>query len=431
MQVTVEDVGPCRKKLTIEIPAESVSEAYRNVTKEYASAVEIRGFRRGRAPTKVVRSKYAKQITEEVRDRLVPRGYQDALERENLQPVAVLSLDEPALRDGEVFAYTVTCDIPPDFELPSYKGIQLSKGETEVPEEAVDEALERVREQHASYTDVERGVAEGDLVQVNYQAAVDGKPLDDVAGAPTGLGEGEEFWVLAEEQAFLPGFSQGLLGKSAGEHVDIQVVFPDDHPQEALRGVTADYAVDVLVVRCKELPDLDQEFFEKLQVESEAQLREQIQEQLAHHYADADQRRMKGEIVARLLEDTDLELPESVVQDETRSSIYQMVRDITSQGMSEEDVQEHKEQIFERASQSAADKVKIRYILERIADAEDIRIEQDEFQQLVTRMAARQGVETGQFLSYLREQNMVENVREDMRAEKTMDFLLEQATISV
>jgi len=140
---------------------------------------------------------------------------------------------------------------------------------------------------------------------------------------------------------------------------------------------------------------------------------------------------MKGEIVTHLLSSTDLNLPESVVQDETRSSIYQMVQDITSRGASEDDVQENKEQIFETASKTAADKVKIRYILERIADEEEIAVDQQEFQQQLAMMAARQGVELVKFLESVREQNMLENIREDMRAEKTIDFLLEHADVSV
>jgi len=235
MNITVEEVGPCRKKLNIEFPADAVSSAYKDVVKEYARGAQIQGFRKGKAPTNLVRAKYSKQIAEEVRDRLVPEGYQKALAQEKIHPVAVLNLEQADVQEGQAFNYSVLCDIPPDFELPTYKGIALKREESEVPEGALEEALDRLRDQHATYADVERPVEEGDLVQVNYSATVDGVALDEVAMTATGLGEASEFWVLAEEKAFLPGFSDGLQGKTAGESASLDVCFPDEFPQEALR----------------------------------------------------------------------------------------------------------------------------------------------------------------------------------------------------
>ena len=413
----------------IEYPVESVDREFSAVIKEFATHARLQGFRPGKAPLRLVRSKFAKQIREEVRDRLLPQGYKKALEQEGLRPVAVLDVEEDALQEGLGFAFHVMCDVPPVFELPTYKGLEIPVEKGEVTEDNVDAVLNQLRESEANYQDAARPVQEGDMVQVNYQGRCEKQPEKDQALAEVGVQKADAAWLLVDEKTYLPGFRDALLGQSPGAKIQVVSLYPDDFGHESLRGVEAIYDVDVLAVREKQLPEIDEAFLQRFKAESVEDLRRLVRESLEERAAAEARGKAREQIVRRLLSDTQLELPESEVQDETRETIYRMVRDVTSRGASEDELKQHKDELFESASRTAADRVKVRYILDRIAQAEEIDVTDAEFNEEVRGMAMQQRVEPEALRSYLREKNMVENVRQDVRGRKTLDFLYEQAVI--
>lgn len=429
MQVQVEEISPCRKKLHIEFPAEIVNQEFSSVIGEFTRHATIQGFRPGKAPSRLVRTKFARQIREEVRDRLLPQGYRKALEQESLRPVAVLDLEEDPLKEGQGFAFHIMCDVPPVFELPPYKGVEVQGQAVEVDDEKVEAVLRELRESEATYADVDRPIQDGDLVQVNYQGRCEQEPEKEKALADVGVMNASAAWLLVDENTYLPGFHDALLGRKIGDKLQVVSHYPDDFGHESLRGVEALYEVDVLAVREKQLPEIDEKFLERFKLESEEELRKRLREDLESRATAQERSRQEQEILRRLLENTQLDLPESEVQNETRQAIYRMVRDVTTRGASEEELKENKDKIFESASRSAADRLKVRYILDRIADAEQIEVTDSELDREIMAMSMRQGVQMEKMRAHLREKNLTENVRQDLRAGKTLDFLVEQAVI--
>jgi trigger factor len=274
-----------------------------------------------------------------------------------------------------------------------------------------------------------RGVAEGDLVQIDYEAVMNGKPLEEAAPEARGLGRGKDFWVHAGENAFLPGFAEGLLGAGIGDKRQVFVDFPADFAQASLAGKSATYFVDIKALRERKVPALDPALLKELGVESEQQLREQIRTDLGRLGEVREKSRLKSEIVKRLLEQTVMALPASVVEEETRHAIYEIVRRNTARGASREQIEGHKEEIFDAATRGAGDKVKARYMLHRIAEEEKIEVTPEEVTVRVESLAREQGIAAPEMLSHLEKNNLMEGLRDEIRVDKTLDFLLEQAVV--
>jgi trigger factor len=431
MNVVVEDVGPCRKKLSIEIPTDEVAKEHATVLKEVARTVSVSGFRRGKAPQKVVAARFAGEIVKEVEERLVPKAYHEALKDEELIPVNIVDMEEAKYEAGGPLSFSVTCDVQPDFALPVYTGIELERKQEEVGEDKIEKALESILEQFATFEDVDRAAEKGDFVEVDYEGVMRGQALSEMDLSVEAYGKGEGFWLALEGDSFLPGFADGLVGTAKGEKVQVQVDFPADFKEEKLQNGQATYYVDVKTVRARQVPELSEDIVKQMGMESEEALRARIKDDLEQRFEANETRRLKQEVINFLSNGTDLELPESLVQRETQQAVYDMVSDITRSGASREDIEERKGEIFDLASRSASDRVKIRFILTRIADEEDLVVAPAEVNARIRDMAEARGVAAQILRKELEEKEALEDLEESVRLEKTLDFLLEKANIKV
>ncbi len=430
MKVKIEKSGPCRKILHVDVPLDTVAAEYQTVIAAFVKSARLPGFRPGRAPQALVERRYAKEIDEDVRDALVGRTYPEALKQAALDPLAVLDLDVTLKRNAPM-TYKVTLDVPPEFKLPKYKGISLKENPVDVSDPAVQQALDAWLERLAQFDAVaDRAVRKGDLVQVDYEGRFDGKPLSLLGKHVTGLGQGKDFWVMADENAFLPGFDTGLLGLSIGAQKELAVNFPADFKVNELAGKTAIYQVQVKAIREKRRPALDAELFKKAGVASEAELRGKLKESLQTEGARAEKLRLKEEIVRHLLAKTTLDLPETLVQEETRHLFASLVRQNLTRGFSREQVEEKKADLLTAATSTATEKVKVGYILHRIAEEEKIVVEDAEVDQFLETMAARYRMPVAELRKELEAKQEMASIRHQVRIDKTLDFLLANAKIN-
>ncbi len=429
MKVKVEKAGPCRKALNVEIPAERVAEEFAKVVDAWAGAARIPGFRKGRAPRALVEGHFAKDIREEVKERLVAESYREALKQENLDPIAILDLDV-TLEQGKALTYKVTLDVPPEFKLPKYKGLALKANPAEVTDEQVQQRLDQLLEQMAKYEPVAgRPVQKGDLAQIDYEGTCAGRPIGGLDKQAAGLGQGKDFWVMADENAFLPGFDTGLLGMAVGEQREITVPFPPDFKVRAVAGRTALYRATLKAVREKKRPNLDAALLKEFQVETEVALRAKLRAALAEELRVREKERLKDEICRHLLGKTDLDVPESVVREETRAMFGSIVRDSLMQGATREQVEGRREQLLTAAAKSAADKVKLGYILHRIAEEEKLSVADADLEAALQRMAARYGLTPDALRKMLEEKKELDALRHELRMNKTLDLILDNARL--
>ncbi|MBI2437453.1 MAG: trigger factor [Lentisphaerae bacterium] len=427
MKVKVEKAGPCRKILEVIVPAETVEAEYKTALAAFVKSARVPGFRPGRSPPALVERRYAREIDESVRDALVARTYPEALKRATLDPVAVLDLNV-TLKRNEDATYKVTLDVPPEFKLPKYKGISLKQNQVRVAEEAVQQALEKLLERQASFEAVEgRTVLKGDAVQVDFEGRVDGKPLAELGKRVSGLAQARDLWVMADENASLPGFGAALIGLAVGADREITVAFPADFKIRELAGKTAIYQARVKAVRAKRMPALDAEFLKKAGVESETELRGKLKESLAQEAERLEKERRKEEIVRYLLARTALELPETLVQEEIHHQFSSLVRQNLLRGVSREILAEKRADLLSNATSTATEKVKLGYILHRIAEEEKITVADAELDGFVESLAQRFSMAVSQLRQELEEKKELDSIRRQLRADKTLDFLLAHA----
>ncbi|OGV43117.1 MAG: trigger factor [Lentisphaerae bacterium GWF2_57_35] len=430
MNVTVEDAGACRKVLKIQVPVEKVGEEYESIVSMYSRAAKIPGFRPGKAPKDLVKRRYAKEIEEELNSQVISSAYREALTQEKISPVSVLSVTDVVIKPSAPASFTVMLDVPPQFELPKYKGMELKSAKADVTDQEVEDTIRDLREQSAKYEVVDRPVQKGDMVMIDYKGVCDGQPVEELAPAAKGLGQGVNFWVRADENEFLPGIAQGLQGLKTGDKKDIPVDFSADFQEKAVAGKQALYSVEVKNIREKKLPEIDEAFLKTMEVDSVDALKARVRTDVASMKDYQEKRRLKDEIVKTLLEKTALDVPESVVQEETRNAVYDIVRNNTSRGIPREQIEEKKGEIFEIAARNASDKVKMKYILHRIAEAESIATSEDDLAAEIHGLAARYGMPEQALRAELEKRETLDQLVEDIRIRKTVDFILEQAVIN-
>jgi trigger factor len=272
------------------------------------------------------------------------------------------------------------------------------------------------------------------MVAVDYTATVDGQPMAEVSEKAKGLAAGIDFWVIAnEEYSFLPQFGPQLVGLKVGDAKDISVAFDEQAPIEELRGKTGVFAATVKKIRERTLPPMDEAFFQSVQVKDEAELRETFRGLLAREAESQERSKRRNQMIDVLLKSAALDVPESETQDESHRIVYEMVEENTRRGVSEQEIRDNLTKISESAKTAAKDRLKLRYLLRRIAREEKIEVIDAEVTSLMNAQALRSGSPSAK--EWLQKANLKEKevragLRQDLLTTKTIDFLLANAKLS-
>ncbi|NQU12373.1 trigger factor [bacterium] len=430
MAVTIEQTAPCRRKLRIEVPAERVATLRTETLQQFHGAARLPGFRPGKAPVAMVERRYARDIDDEVRKRLVPEAYREAVTEQQLKVVGQPHIHEVQSEPGQPLVITVEVDTAPEFDLPEYKGIGLKQSEAVVKDEDLQRTLEALRDQQAEFTDIEgRALQTGDFAVVNYTGVAEGKPLAEIAPQAKGLGEAKNFWLLIQSDSFLPGFCDQLLGAAIGEKRQVQVDFPADFPQQPLAGKKAAFFVEVAGIKERKLPEFDDEFAKKAGAESLAKLQEDVRAGLQAEAENEVRSQLRRQLIDQLLAQTPFELPESLVTAETRGIVYDLVRENTMRGATKEQLEEKKDEIFGFAQRSARDRLRVSFILHAIARAEKIEVTPEDLEQRIAMLAQRHKAPVEKLKAQLGEKGGLDELEEQLLAGKTLDFLVANAKV--
>ena len=432
MDVQVEEHGACRKTLTIEIAAAEVQAEVDSAVREFAKHANIPGYRKGRAPSPVVRRKYQKEIDEHVRERLVPKGYQDAIRSQEFEVAAVVGASDPEWSPGEAMRFKVTLDTAPTFELPSYKGVSLKRDTVVVEEAAVESAIrDFLSEKETQFETRAEGeaVRAKDVVQIDYEGVVDGRPAAELDLEVPTMGAGQGEWTQAGPEALIPEIGEALVGLHAGEGGEVEVAFDEEHREEALRGRTATYTFKVLSAMGMTVPELDDEIAEKAGYGSAGEMRAKVREDLEAMVAKREEQNLRGKLVQAVVEPLQFAIPESVLERETQNEIYQQVNRLNRQGVDQALLKEKKDELFQAANQLAKQRLKTGYILDRIAAAEGIEASDADLDARVVALGREVGLDPVAMREVLVKNESLDRVRRELLHEKTIDFLMEHAQI--
>lgn len=430
MKVSLKNTGSCRKTMKIEVPADQVATERTELLNYYAKGVAVPGFRKGHAPKALVEKRFARELADDLKERVIPKFYHEAIEKEGVKVAAVVDVSKPELVEGKPLRFEVTVDVHPEVKLPKVHGIRIRAEKTEVTEEKVNETVESIRRQHASFEDITgRPAREKDMVQVSYESTIDGVPLEEKVPAARGMGRGTGYWITCDDESFLPGMGKALTGAKIGDKKDVTVNFPEGFIVKELAGLKAEFKVEVTGLRESRLPELSGEFLKQLRVDSKAELRENIRSYLEEAARAKEQSRQEDEICGFLLKKTRLDVPESAVKEQTRHVMYDLARQRMARGASREQIEAQRDDLFKEAQQKAEEQVKLRYIVAAVADAENIAVGDQEVSDEVTRLAVQQHRDAAEFRKELEKEDHLESVRDHLRFSKTVAFLLENAKI--
>ena len=432
MNIKTDDINATRKTLVVTVNADEIESEHNAVLGDFAKEARLPGFRPGRAPKPMVAKRFAKEINEEVKKRVVSNAYRQAVKESGVEVFRTVDLKGEDIERGRDNELNFIVDIHPQFNLPEYKGIPVEKTDTTVTDEEVDRTLETLREQRADYSVVERESQKGDYVKLSYEGKTGDRPIAEIAPDRPIFGSQQNTWEeVGSEDAGIPGFAEQLAGLKAGDAREIKVTFPEEFPQEALAGKEAVYAVEMIEVREKKLPEIDEDFLKGLNVESLDQLKEQINKELAGRKESDGHARQRQQLGDALLERIEFAVPESAIEMETEGLMRQIIERNVRQGVSEEELEKHKEQIYEESRKSAVKRIKLRMILMKIAEAENIKLENEDVQRHLMQEAMQRGMRPDDLVKEMRkDENIVQAMRQNILFDKTLDFLLREANLS-
>ncbi len=429
MKVRVEDSGACRKTVIVEVPAEDMADGYAAALKRVQAVARLPGFRKGMVPTAVVEGQFGRDVEHAAQEALLPVFYREALKQQELVEEELVEIRDVVCNKNTGFAFTAVLDVAPTLKLPKYKKLALETHSVTVADAEVDEFLKRLLERTATYADVtDRPVQTGDLAQVDYAGVSDEQPVADLVPGNRAIGEGRDFWLLLGEMDFLPGFNAQLVGLALGDTRDLTIVFPEDFREKVLAGRKATYRVTLKGLRQKRVPAITPEFLKPFGVDSEAALREKLHGNLLSTAQDREQGRLHDELARQLLEQTEGDLPQAVLARETQNILRNMIQRLTAAGMTRQQLEGRQKELIAEASRTAADRVKLTYVLRRIADEEKIEADDAEVSDRIQALAAQARVTPAEMRSRIQKQGELEDVRTDVRVQKTLDHVLRLAT---
>ncbi len=432
MEVKVDKSGGCRLTVDISVPAADVRPDYDGVVKHFCKRAKIPGFRPGKAPVALVESRFRKEIVKQAQDQLLPDAYQKMLKQESLEPVAVVGVNEVSLSPDSGFSFQVVLDVAPEFKLPKYHKITVGAVQVEVSEEDVDKGLEQMLKRYSRYEDLPEGsVQEQDMAQVTYAGSCDGQPMSGMGIKETEMAAGEDFWLpVVSESEFLPGLNAALTGTLIGQTISLDVAFPADYRVADLAGRNAVYTVTVKAIRRIKAPEIDESFLKELGVESTDALRQQVREGLEAEKKASEDNRQRQEIVKFLLENTKLDAPESQVAQETSALLRSLLNRMARAGGTREMLEKHRDEIMGSVSQQALERVKLQYVSQAIAKAEDITVSDEDVSKEIEVMSMHYGMTGDKLRAEIEKQDEgMDQLRRDIRHARVLDFLLGQARI--
>ena len=434
MNVEVENLPNCIASLHIELPPDLVTKERNEVIQGFRRVARIPGFRPGKAPNSVVEAKFRKEIQAELTKKLVTETTREAIREKGLKVLSISDVDGVEYTPEKSMRFTATLITAPEFELPDYKGIQVNLPPPEDTDQELEKGLQRIRERHATFSDLKgRALEMQDFAVIDYATTLDGHPLLEVEPkAPKILGGGIDFWVKLDENTFLKGFSDQLVEMKIGDTREFTLRVPDDYPVAELAARTLDFKVTLKAIKSKQLPELSDELAEQVEKGLTLdKLKETLKVQLALEKEHRLETMKQNQIIDYLASHVECELPQSYVKDETRRILSEIVHHNQMRGISDDLLRENQKDIISAASRNARDRLKANFILTKIAEKEQIEVTPQELRERVQMLANQYRVKYEKMMSDLEEKKAIGQVREEVLIGKVLDFLTSNANVKI
>lgn len=425
MSVQVEKLEKNMAKLTVEVPAENVEKAIQGAYNKMKKSINIPGFRKGKAPRQLIEKMYGKEVFyNDAIDAMLPSAYSDAVEECGEEIVSNPQIDVVQIESGKPFVFTATVAVKPAVELGEYKGIQVEKAPIEVKDEEIEAQITKEREANSRTVTVDdRAVAQGDIVTLDFEGFVDGVAFEG--------GKGENYDLTIGSNTFIPGFEDQLVGAEIGKELDVNVTFPEEYGAKELAGKAAVFKCKVNGIKVKELPAVDDEFAQEVsEFDTLDEYKADIKAKLLKEKEDEAARAKEDAVIGKIIEGAKMEIPDAMVEYQTRQMLDEFAQRIQSQGISLDQYFQFtgltEEKYMEEMKPRALQNIQSRLVLEAVAQAENLVAEEADIEEEIKKMADMYKMEADKIKELLGERQM-EEMKKDIAVQKAAKLVAEAA----
>jgi len=424
MKVNVEDISSIKKKVHVEVPEDRVAKEIDSFYDELKKKAKIKGFRPGKAPRTILERYFKDYAKGEVLQRLIQDTFPKALSEVSFSPVAPPAFDPQELEGGKPFRYAAIVEVKPQIKIEDYTGLNLEGKKEEVRDEELEERLKNLQNLHAQLKAISepREVRTGDYVILDYDAKMDGKPLDE--------GKGVDITVEVGSGRFIPTLEENLIGLKPEDEKDVDVSFPADYGYKKWAGKTVSFHVKVKEIKEKILASLDDEFAKDLGgFDSLEALTAKLREDMQKVKEEALDRHFKDQIVDQLLQKNSFEIPPSLVEEQNQALVSEAKLRLASQGMNLKDMDISEDKLREDYRAVAERQVKTYLILEKIAGQEGISVSDEEVQGRLKEISERSHQKFEAVKRYYEKNGLIPEMQAGILSDKTLNFLIEKSNI--
>ena len=411
-----------KREIAVEVPAQEVQRETEALIQKYQKLARLPGFRKGHVPASIIRQRFSEDIKTEVVEALVPRYFRQEAEKQGLVPVSQPRVTDLHIHDGEPLRFKASFEILPEIKVEGYKDLRADKPVIEVTDEEVQQALNHLQEQQATFDAIEgRTLADGDFAQVS----LDGRPKDG-EGQPVHM---DDVLVEIGGKNTMPEFTEHLRGASAGDEKTFEVKYPEDSNDQRLRGKTFDYTVKVLSLKKKNLPELNDAFAKEMgDFTGIEDVKKRVRENMEAEKKHTAEHEAKDKLVAELVKRNDFEVPEAMVDRQIDVRLERGLRALASQGMRAEDMKKMDlNRLRSGQRDQAVQEVKASLLLDRIADLEKLEVSDEEIDHEIEALALQTKQTSEAVRARLTRDGALDRIRNRIRNEKTLNFLYHQS----
>jgi len=424
MNIEIEEVGPCKKLLKFEIPKETIDDEWQKQLKEVARMAKVPGFRKGKAPRKLLEKNYGDKIMDDVKRAVVSGSYQQAIEENKLSPIGDPDIGNFDLELGKPLKFEITLEVLPTFELGDYKGMKLQRKPVSVTDEDIDKALETISKQKAQLTIVKTGkVKVEDFIICDCEVGIN----DEVVWSDQEL----EVMVSGSHVADInvPDLKDRLVGAKSGDKVSVDVELGDSFSVEQHRNKSAKMEISIKEIKRPKSPKIDDELAKQVGYDTLGELKEFMSKRLEMEKKRMAEGEMQEQISSKLIEMADFEMPEDMIKHHTNERLHKYQLDLVNKGTPQEEIEKHTEDMKSASEEAVVRDFKMSLVLEHIAEEERIFVTEDDVNRRISEMAGMYGLDAAGMKKQLEKMNSMSNLRHQLRESKTLNLLMKEANI--
>ena len=425
MSLQVEKLEKNMAKLTIEVSAEELDKAMEKAYQKQKSRISLPGFRKGKAPRKMIESMYGKGVfMEDAVNSLVPQEYSKALAECDLEIVSQPEINVTQMEPGKALIFTADVATKPEVTLGDYKGVEVPKTEIVVTDEEVDAEVKKEQDKNSRTVVVEdRAAANGDIATIDFEGFVDGVAFDG--------GKGSDYALTLGSGTFIPGFEDQLVGANTGDHVEVKVTFPEEYQAKELAGKEAVFQCDVKKIETKEVPELDDEFAKDVsEFDTLAEYKEDVKKNLTEKKEKEARTAKENAAVDKAIENAQMDIPELMIQSQSRQMMDDFARRMQQQGLSMDQyfqfTGQSMDKMLEDMKPQALKRIQTRLVLEKIAETENTQPSEEEITEEIQKMADAYKMEADKIREAIGEDGL-EQMKKDLAVQKAVTLIADAA----